>query len=346
MRNAGIVAARAALLAFLDSDDLWAPNKLERQLAALRANRECRWSYTAFLMVDADGTPLPSERTRPWTPHGGEIFVQTVRATASVRLPSVLASTDFVREAGGFDEAIDRSEDYDLWLRLALQSPVCVVDEPLLRVRRHPSNENREPGSAHLARDYSLRKLAGQLSGAQRALLMEERSHNALAMAAEVAARGERRRSAAVVWNSLPFSWRYPHWWLGAAKTLARACLGIQRGRATSNGTGTRVENQPSAFVAPTPALSMAARTDCIVCTRGGCEKIQRKIRRPCARPYHGTRSSCGCRRLKSTSSASERRLGNARLRMKRRASSGVRDHAIPGKAWICRFDHETSVND
>ena len=169
VRNAGIVAARAALLAFLDSDDLWAPNKLERQLAALRANRECRWSYTAFLMVDADGTPLPSERTRPWTPHGGEIFVQTVRATASVRLPSVLASTDFVREAGGFDEAIDRSEDYDLWLRLALQSPVCVVDEPLLRVRRHPSNENREPGSAHLARDYSLRKLAGQLSGAQRA---------------------------------------------------------------------------------------------------------------------------------------------------------------------------------
>ena len=240
VRNAGIAAARGALLAFLDSDDLWAPNKLERQLAALRANRECRWSYTAFLMVDADGTPLSSERTRPWTPHGGEIFVQIVRGTASIRLPSVLATTDFVREAGGFDEAIDRSEDYDLWLRLALQSPVCVVDEPLLRVRRHPSNENREPGSAHLARDYSLRKLAGQLSGAQRALLMEERSRNALAMAAEVAARGERRRSAAIVWGSLPFSWRYPHWWLGAAKALARACLRIQRGRATSNGTGTR----------------------------------------------------------------------------------------------------------
>ena len=238
-RNAGIAAARGALLAFLDSDDLWVPNKLERQLAALRVNRECRWSYTAFVMVDAEGTPLPPERNRPWIPHGGDIFTQTVRTTASIRLPSVLASTDLVREAGGFDTAIDRSEDYDLWLRLALRSPVCVVDEPLIRVRRYPSNENRPPGSAHLARDYSLRKLAGQLTGAQRTLVREERSRNALARAAAVAARGERRRSAAIVWDSLTFSWRYPHWWLGAAKTLARACLGGRRGGATSNPAGT-----------------------------------------------------------------------------------------------------------
>ena len=96
----------------------------------------------------------------------------------------MLASTAFVREAGAFDEAIDCSEDYDLWLRLALRSPVCVVDEPLIHVRRHSSNPKRRAGAPHLARDYSLRKLAAQLDGAQRRLLVEERSRNALGLAA------------------------------------------------------------------------------------------------------------------------------------------------------------------
>ena len=67
-RNAGIAGARGTLLAFLDSDDLRVPSKLERQLAALRASPDCGWSYTAFLIVDAEGTPLPSERNRPVDP--------------------------------------------------------------------------------------------------------------------------------------------------------------------------------------------------------------------------------------------------------------------------------------
>jgi glycosyltransferase involved in cell wall biosynthesis len=231
-RNAAIAAARALVLAFLDSDDLWAPNKLERQLAVLRANPECFWSYTAFVMIDAQGAPLASEQTRRWTPHGGEIFTQAVRTTASIRPSSVLASTAFVREAGAFDEAIDCSEDYDLWLRLALRSPVCVVDEPLIRVRRHSSNPKRRAGGPHLARDYSLRKIAAQLGKQQRRLLSEERSRNALGLARAFAVHGERWRSVTTVCQSLPLGWKYPHWWYGAAKEFARACIGRRRGAA------------------------------------------------------------------------------------------------------------------
>ena len=228
-RNAAIAAARADWLAFLDSDDLWTANKLERQLAVLRTNPECRWSYTAFVMVDAEGTPLPSERNRPWTPHSGQIFTQTVRTTASIRPSSVLASTALVREVGGFDEAIDCSEDYDLWLRLALRSPVCVVDETLISVRRHSSNPKRRAGTPHLARDYSLRKLEAQLTGGERKLLAEERSRNALGLAAALTAHGERWRSVIAVCNSLSLGWKYPHWWYGAAKALASAGLGSSR---------------------------------------------------------------------------------------------------------------------
>jgi len=233
-RNAGIAAARATLLAFLDSDDFWAPNKLERQLAELRANPNCGWSYTAFVTIDADGKPLASERSRPWTPHTGQIFVQTVRTTASIRPSSVLARTELVRDIGAFDEAIDCSEDYDLMLRLAFRSPVCVVDEPLTSVRRHSSNPKRRAGAPHLARDYSLRKLEAQATGRDRKLLAEERSRNALGLAAALTAHGERRRSVATVFRSAPLGWKYPGWWYGAAKELARTVLRAGRGSAAS----------------------------------------------------------------------------------------------------------------
>jgi glycosyltransferase involved in cell wall biosynthesis len=228
-RNAGIAVARAALVAFHDSDDLWQPHKLERQIARLRAEPECGWNYTGFIIVDAEGVPLPSERNRPWTPHRGQIFKETVRGTASIRTPAVVASTNLVREVGGFDEAMDCAEDYDLWIRLALRSPASVIDEPLVRVRRHAGNDNREVSRAYVARDYSLCKLARQLGGAQRALLAEERSRNALAQAAETAARGGRWRALAPVGKSLSFSWRYPRWWYGAARAVARACLARPR---------------------------------------------------------------------------------------------------------------------
>jgi glycosyltransferase involved in cell wall biosynthesis len=224
-RNHAISVARAPYLAFLDSDDLWEPKKLERQLATMRANPGCGWSYTAFAEVDSGDTPLASERTRRWIPHEGRIFVQTVRTTASIRPSSVVAKTDLVCDAGAFDEAIDCSEDYDLWMRLALMSPVCVNDERLVRVRRHPGNQNREVSRAYVARDYSLRKLAARLDGSERALLEEERSRNALAQAAETAARGWPWRALVPVAKSLPFSWRYPRWWYGVAKAFARACL-------------------------------------------------------------------------------------------------------------------------
>jgi len=229
VRNAAIAVARAPLVAFIDSDDVWAPAKLELQLAQMRAAPACAWSYTAFVNVDADEMPLPSERSRPWTAHAGEIFAEVVRGEASIRTPCVMASTELVRDVGGFDVAIDCAEDYDLWVRLALRSPVCVVDQPLVHVRRHRKGPNRAIGYANEARDYSLRKLARALDGPRRALVEEERSRNALAKAATIAAHGGRWRALSAVASSASFSWRYPRWWYGAAKALGRACLRTRR---------------------------------------------------------------------------------------------------------------------
>ena len=63
LRNRGIAAGSGEIVAFIDSDDLWVPRKLEVQLKALR-NASAGWSYTSFEMMDVDGRarPLPADK--------------------------------------------------------------------------------------------------------------------------------------------------------------------------------------------------------------------------------------------------------------------------------------------
>jgi glycosyl transferase family 2 len=226
VRNAAIADARAPCVAFMDSDDLWAPAKLEKQIAAMRARPECRWSYTAFSIVDADDVLLPSERQRRWRPYDGDVFAAVVRGAASIRTPAVVASTALLREVGGFDERIESAEDYDLWARLALGSPACVVDERLVRVRRHRPDSAGTPGASHAGRELSLRNLAATQDGRRRALVMEELGRNAWRHASVMAELSGGRQALATFAGALAFGWRHPRWWRGAAKAGARACIG------------------------------------------------------------------------------------------------------------------------
>lgn len=234
-RNAAIAVARAPYIAFLDSDDLWEPRKLERQLAMMRAEEGCDWSYTAVTFIDEIGKPLAAELYRRWTMYRGQVFERVLRDPASVRTPTVvIATTQLVRSVGGFDEAIDNGEDTDLWLRLALRSPACIVSESLARIRYHASNQKREASPPYASRDYSLRKLTEGATAAQRALLERERGLNALLWAVETAASGGRWRALAMVGKSLPFGWKFGLWWYESAKALVRTYLPPSRARSRS----------------------------------------------------------------------------------------------------------------
>jgi glycosyltransferase involved in cell wall biosynthesis len=139
LRNVGIELATAEWIAFLDSDDKWLPEKLERQLQYHATGSGFRWSYTAHTIIDAAGDALPAEQFKARKPYTGWLFRELLQLDAIIALPSVFAERSLLREVGGFDETMDFVEDYDLWLRLALHAECGIVDEPLTVVRTHRS---------------------------------------------------------------------------------------------------------------------------------------------------------------------------------------------------------------
>jgi len=222
VRNVALGQARGEYVAFLDSDDLWAPEKLSRQMALLRSRPLCGWCYTAVSHIDGSEQTLPEPVFGPWLPCDGAVFERLVTGPVVIRTPSVLAARELVARAGGFDETIRSGEDYDLWLRLALVSDVALLDEPLVQVRRHEANYTQNWEIAFTGRDHTLEKLQGTVDTDRRMLLGTERTRNALTLAARHASLGNPAQMLRALCRALPYSWSSPLWWLALVKTPLR----------------------------------------------------------------------------------------------------------------------------
>ncbi|MBF6559169.1 MAG: glycosyltransferase family 2 protein [Candidatus Binataceae bacterium] len=124
-RNCGIALAAAPLIALLDSDDCWGPDKLARQLAYMRAHPEYAIAQTDEWWV-RDGVRVnPPARHRK---RAGDIFIDALR-TCLVTPSTVMIRNATLREAGGFDEDLTAAEDYDLWLRILVRHEIGYLAE-------------------------------------------------------------------------------------------------------------------------------------------------------------------------------------------------------------------------
>jgi glycosyltransferase involved in cell wall biosynthesis len=149
-RNIGIQDARGHLVAFLDSDDEWLPDKLERQVARFREHPaedkalvSCR-----FIRYD-DLTHRTATPTRPILP--GDAFDQLVQGQAP--LPScVMIPRPVLVAVGGLDEALAAFADYELWLRLA-DAATCFVEIGDVLVIKHEHGTRQISGDPEMMLD-------------------------------------------------------------------------------------------------------------------------------------------------------------------------------------------------
>src|SRR5262249_25481194 len=102
LRNLGAAAGSGELIAFLDSDDLWLPRKLELQIAALR-NSGAAWCYSQFEMIDANGRAIPM-RAGKFQPLSGRVVRTLLNTDMSIPVQTVMVRRDFFETVGGFNE--------------------------------------------------------------------------------------------------------------------------------------------------------------------------------------------------------------------------------------------------
>lgn len=151
-RNAGIKASTATFIAFLDADDIWLPEKLERQLDAFaQGGAETGFVHSSYFCINAQGERLPDQKVVP-PQQRGDIFMPLLLDgyVLSGSASSVLVRRTVLDKVGYFDERLFYGEDWDLWLRLAQVSKVDFTSEAVVGIRVHDGSAQRRarPGRA------------------------------------------------------------------------------------------------------------------------------------------------------------------------------------------------------
>lgn len=135
-RNTGIKEAKGEWIAFLDDDDEWHPDKIEKQLECVKENSEIGLVCTAVNVVDdATGKSIVFLPNAP-TDCSKKILMRNCIGSTT----TVMAKHQLLDDFGMFDEALKAKQDYDLWIRLCQHTKVAVVKTPCVEYHNLATN--------------------------------------------------------------------------------------------------------------------------------------------------------------------------------------------------------------
>ena len=127
-RNTGIENAKGDWISFLDSDDYWLPQKLEKQMDYLDDNPEYRVCHTDEIWIK-NGTRI--NQGKKHIKHAGWFFLPSL-SLCLISPSTVIIHREVLDNVGNFDEDFEYVEDYELWLRITSKYPIGYIGEKLI----------------------------------------------------------------------------------------------------------------------------------------------------------------------------------------------------------------------
>jgi len=137
-RNAGIKNAKGDLVAFIDSDDVWLPDKLSQQVQLFDENHRLGLVSSAYYSCDSNlniNRIIKDDRLTNKKYIMKKLFIRNIFPT-----PTVLVKRECFEKVGLFNESYGFAEDWEMWVRIVLEYDLAYIKTPLCRCRRHNSS--------------------------------------------------------------------------------------------------------------------------------------------------------------------------------------------------------------
>jgi len=135
-RNFGIEKSNGDYIAFLDDDDLWLPEKLEKQVELMDSNKELGLVYSDCNIIDDAGSLQDKTYFSYRIPVRGADLKGLLKEN-TIAMLTTMVRKEALDKVGGFNTKYIIAQDYDLWLRIAEQYPIDFINEPLAKYRLH-----------------------------------------------------------------------------------------------------------------------------------------------------------------------------------------------------------------
>ncbi|VEP13235.1 putative Glycosyl transferase [Hyella patelloides LEGE 07179] len=142
-RNTGIKQADGDIIAFLDDDDLWLPNKLLQHIQKHQSNPNAGLIYSGFIKR-WDRNELPPQVVSAKFPQQDIVTAMNLGRFCPITTSSVTVVNSCFTKCGLFDENLVSFQDWDMWYRIALENDFDCIPEPLIVFRQHFSTRTSQ----------------------------------------------------------------------------------------------------------------------------------------------------------------------------------------------------------